>query len=161
MNDETKLSLGEDIPSFLMPMLEAAREQIEREHGIFSKLHLRATRIARGEASFNLTPDEDFADGEIIHGGVFTILLDTILAYTVWTRLDKFKPIATINLKTDYLSSVTPGTRIICDAICEGIEDDVAYCSGKATCKDTGRLIATAAGTFMVGTKGKSSGSRL
>lgn len=161
MNNDPKLSLGDDIPDFLMPMMEAARQMIEREHGMFAKVQLRATRIARGEASFNLTPTEEFTDGDFVHGGIFTILLDTILGYTVWTRLDQFTPIATINLKTDYLGSIEPGIRITCSAVCEVIEDDIAYCIGRATCRDSGKLLATAAGTFMVGTKGNTSGSRL
>lgn len=166
MSDEKKddrpgLSLGEDLPSFILPMLEASRQLIEKEHRLFSRLNLRATRIARGEAAFTLSVPGQFSEGAAIHGGVFTILLDTILAYTVWTRMEKFEPIATINLKTDYLGHALPDEKIVCTAWCEGITDDVAFCTGKAAHAGTGETIAMAEGTFMVGTKGRSTASRL
>ena len=166
MNEETPagtsdIALGDDLPSFIVPMLEASRHHIEKEHPIFSRLSLQATRIARGEAAFTLVVPDDFSEGNAIHGGIFTILLDTILAYTVWTRLEKFMPIATINLKTDYLGLAQPSQRIACTARCEGISDAVAFCSGKAVMQHTGDVVAMAEGTFMVGTKGRSSASRL
>ena len=41
------------------------------------------------------TVGDDFVDGPLIHGGILTIVLDTLLGYSVWTSLDQFTPIAT------------------------------------------------------------------
>ncbi|NHK27423.1 PaaI family thioesterase [Parvularcula flava] len=166
--DNQKLEIGDDLPDFILPMMEASRQFIQNEHNLFARLKtFRPTRIMRGQADFSITVPADFSEGasasgeRVIHGGIFTILLDTILAYTVWTRLDQFMPIATINLKTDYLGHAEPEQAIKVMAHCEGIADDVAFCSGKAVCAETGDVIALAEGTFMVGTKGRSSASRL
>ncbi len=148
-------------PSLLSPMLEAARGFIEGEHPLFKSLALKTTRLSEGEVCFRLTVPEDYLDGDHIHGGIFTIMLDTILGYSVWTSLDTFRPIATINLKTDYFGHVTPETTLICSGVCEGIRDEIAYCTGRATTEETGELIATATGTFMVGTRSMTSKSRL
>ena len=149
-----------DLPP-LIGMLEAARPMIEKEHPLFSSLGLKTTLIARGEVGFVLSVPEDFADGDHVHGGIFTILLDTILGYSVWSRMEEFAAIATINLKTDFFGTTEAGQRVHFKATCEGIRDDVAVCSARAECETTGELIATGAGTFMVGTRNKSAPSRL
>lgn len=160
--DDKKIEIGDDLPDFILPMMEASRQFIQKEHNLFARLKtFKPTRIMRGRADFSITVPADFSEGTVIHGGIFTILLDTILAYTVWTRLDRFMPIATINLKTDYLGHAEPEQAIRVMAECEGIADDVAFCSGKAVCAETGDVIALAEGTFMLGTKGRSSASRL
>ncbi|MEM1409816.1 MAG: PaaI family thioesterase, partial [Pseudomonadota bacterium] len=99
-----------------------------------------------------ITPNELFVDGTSIHSGLMTILLDTVMGMATWTELDEFKPLATINLQTDTYDHAKVGEMLVCEAICEGIMDDVAIVRGKATSED-GRLLATAAGTFMVGTR--------
>ncbi|MCI5045079.1 MAG: PaaI family thioesterase [Aquisalinus sp.] len=145
-----------DIPSPLSPVQQAARAFIESEHPLFSSLGLKATRISEGEISFRLTVPAGYSDGEYVHSGIMAIMLDTILGNAVWTSLDRFVPIATINLKTDYFSKVAPDTPLICSGICEGIRDDVAYSTGRAMIEKSGELVAMAAGTFMVGTRSKS-----
>ncbi len=150
-----------ETPSPISPMLEAARGFIESEHPLFKSLGLKTTRLSEGEVSFRLTVPETYSDGEFIHGGIFTIMLDTILGYAVWTRLDEFRPIATINLKTDYFADISPNTSLICSGICEGIRNDVAYCAGRALIEGSNELVATAAGTFMTGTRSTSTKSRL
>ncbi|MGV6801771.1 MAG: PaaI family thioesterase [bacterium] len=155
------MSGHENASEFAIAMLSAIRPSIENQHPLFGKVDLDVTSVGRGTMSCTLTAIEAFSDGAVIHGGMFTILLDTILAYAVWTRMDNFKPIATINLKTDYLGHATPGDRIICNAHCQNIHDNVAFCTGNAVLADTKSPIANAAGTFMVGTKNISAKSRL
>ncbi len=140
-------------PAPLTTILEASRKFIEEEHPLFKSLQLKTTNISKGEVSFSITMPDDYADGEYIHPGMFTIMLDTILGYVVWTSMDTFRPIATINLKSDYFESAPAGSSLIITGQCEGIRNEVAYCMGKATLEDSGELIATAAGTFMVGTR--------
>ena len=48
------------------------------------------------------------ADGKI-HGGLYTIIIDSIFGLAVFTALEAVKPIATINLRTDYLGEALPG----------------------------------------------------
>ncbi|MEM6649708.1 MAG: PaaI family thioesterase [Pseudomonadota bacterium] len=131
------------------------------EHVLFKDIPFKNLSADRGNVAFAITLPTHFSDGEEIHGGLFTILLDTILAVAAWTKMDVFQPQATINLKTDFFASVPPGTTIECHATCEDIVDEVAFCRGRALCPD-GKKLAHAAGTFMVGTSSSTpKGSRL
>lgn len=133
-------------------VLEGVRKTFENEHPLFAALHPRPLRFGRGEVAVEMTPTETFIDNGAIHSGLMTIILDTMLGIVTWTMLDEFIPLATINLQTDTYDHAMPGQKIICEALCEGIADDVSITRGKATSED-GSLIATAAGTFMVGTR--------
>ncbi|MEM9234485.1 MAG: PaaI family thioesterase, partial [Pseudomonadota bacterium] len=115
----------------------------------------------RGMIEFEVTVPGIFSDGDEIHGGLFTILLDTILATAAWSRMDTFQPLATINLKTDFFIDAKSGDVMLFRATCQSIEDDVAFCQGMAFGPD-GKPVAQADGTFMVGTTSPAvKGSRL
>jgi len=145
-----------DTPEPLAPSIAMAFEGIRaafaKEHPLFSQLKPKALRVGRGDLAIQLTPTETFLDGDRVHSGLMTVLLDTIMGMATWSDLETFEPLATINLQTDTYCQAEPGKNIICEAICEGIMDDVSIVRGKATSED-GTLLATAAGTFMVGTR--------
>lgn len=122
------------------------------EHPLFTQMEPKPLRVGRGEIAVRLTPTETFLDGEGISSGLMTVLLDTVMGTATWSQLDEFQPIATINLQTDTYCAAKAGRHIVCEAVCEGIMDDVAIVRGRIT-SDDGTLIATGAGTFMVGTR--------
>jgi acyl-coenzyme A thioesterase PaaI-like protein len=122
------------------------------EHPLFTQMAPKPLRVGRGELLIRVTPTETFLDGDRIHGGLMTILLDTIMGMATWSALEEFEPLATINLQTDTYDHAVAGRHVLCEAICEGIADDVSIVRGKAKSED-GTLLATAAGTFMVGTR--------
>lgn len=136
----------------MMQALSAIQDSFTKEHPLFTQMNPRTLRAGRGELAVQLTPTERFLDGERIHSGLMTILLDTVMGFATWADLDEFKPLATINLQTDTYDFAVAGHPIVCEAICEGISDDVAIVRGKVTSLD-GTLLATGAGTFMVGTR--------
>ncbi len=155
-----------DAPSDINPtigaMLRSARDFLAHEHSLFRTLALQPVLIGRGQATFALTLSPAFAGSDgFIHGGLCTIVLDSIFGLTVFTAMEEVKPIATINLRTDYVSRAMPGARVRCAAICEAVDDDVAYVSGKLTLEESGGLIAVASGAFMIGTKGPMKGMRV
>ena len=133
-------------------MMEGMRQRFETEHPLFGKLEFRTLRIARGDIAVSLRVPDTFADGEHIHTGFLTIVLDSIFGMATFLALDAPQPLATINLKTDTSRLVPPGTRLTVEATCEGIADDVSIVRGRATDED-GTLVASAAATFMVGTR--------
>lgn len=138
-------------PSIAMAF-EGIRTAFANEHPLFSQLNYRALRVGRGELVIEVTPTENFLDGDRIHSGFMTILLDTIMGMATWSDMETFQPLATINLQTDTFCHALPGKKVIIEAICEGLMDDVSIVRGKTTSED-GTLLATAAGTFMVGTR--------
>lgn len=147
--------------AFSLSLLEAMVPQIEKQHPLFSKVEFEITSVGRGEFSCLMSAPALFNDRDQVQGGMFTIFLDTILAMTIYTRMEAFQPVATINLKTDYLEPVIAGERFAFDAHCHAIRDDVAYCNGMARRVADNRAVAHAAGTFLVGTKNRQGGSRL
>lgn len=143
-------------------MLRSARDFLTHEHSLFRTLGLKPVLIGRGRTTFSLDLPADFADeAGFVHGGLHTIILDSIMGLTVFTSLDELKPIATINLRTDHLTTARAGTRAICACETTAIVGEIAYVSGRLTAEATGALIANAVGAFMVGTKGQVKGSRL
>ncbi|MEO1659298.1 MAG: PaaI family thioesterase [Pseudomonadota bacterium] len=148
MSDEKSEALAPGI----LTVFEGMRKTFKNEHPLFGGLNPRPVSASRGKLVVELTPSEDFLhDGEI-HPGLMTIILDTILGASVWSVLENFTPIATINLQTDTQNHARPGTVITCEAICEEVCDDIAIAHGRATSED-GTLLSTAAGTFIVGTR--------
>ncbi len=145
-----------DKPEPLAPGVAQAFEAIQaafsNEHPLFTQMAPKPVRVGRGEMAIQVTPTETFLDGGDIHPGLMTILLDTVMGIATWSDLDEFKPLATINLQTDVFCHSLPGKHVVIEAICEGILDDVSIVRGKATSED-GTLLATGAGTFMVGTR--------
>lgn len=154
-------SRGEINPA-IGSMLRSARDFLAHEHSLFRSLELQPILIGKGKAEFSMALPASFAgaDGDV-HGGLYTIIIDSIFGLCVFTALEEIKPIATINLRTDYIGAIRPGDRAVCAADCEAIRGDVAYVSGRLTAESDGRLLATGAGAFMVGTKGPIKGMRL
>lgn len=151
-----------DISPTIGAMLKSARDWLTHEHSLFKSLNLEPMLIGKGRATFAVDLPENFASAEgVIHGGLMTIIMDSIFGLTVFTALEELKPIATINLRTDYIADADPGARVICTAACEHIRGDVAHVSGDIKSHESNVLLATGSGAFMVGTRGLSKGSRL
>ena len=150
-----------DINPAVGAMLRAAREMLSHEHSVFRSLNLEPLTLGAGQSRFSMDLPPEFADGEAIQSGMLTMVLDSIMGMTVFTALQDLKPIATINLKTNYHRSGGLGERVICEAECHAIRDDVAFVRGAITSITDKDEIATAIGAFMIGTKGREKGSRL
>ena len=136
-------------------MLAQARDMLAHEHSLFRTLNLEPKLIGPGRTRFALDLPETYSDRMgSAHTGLSTILLDSFMGVTVLTALSALKPIATINLRTDFLFAAPAGARALCDCACEEIVDDVAYVTSTLKLDDGGRAVARASGAFMVGTKG-------
>lgn len=151
-----------DINPAIGAMLKSASEWLLHEHALFQTLDLKPMLIGRNKATFSVYLPEEFCDasGEI-HGALLTIIMDSIFGLAAFTALDELKPIATINLRTDYLRKVKPKGRVTCAAECVYLRGDIAYVAGGLTDEVTNELVATASGAFMVGTRGAGKESRL
>lgn len=143
-------------------MLKNARDWLTHEHSLFKSLNLEPVLIGKGRATFDVDLPADFtnADG-LVHGGLMTIIMDSIFGLAVFTALEELKPIATINLRADYLADTQAGARVTCTSECVEIRGDVAYVSGDVKTQTNKTLLAIGSGTFMVGTRGPTKGSRL
>lgn len=151
-----------DIHPSIGAMLNNARDWLTHEHSLFRSLNLEPTLFGKGKATFIVDLPEAFTgEGNLIHGGLMTIIMDSIFGLTVFTALEEIKPIATINLHIDYIANAEAGMRAVCAAHCIAVRDDIAHVSGDLKIEADGRLLATGSGAFMVGTRGPVKGSRL
>lgn len=90
----------------------------------------------------------------VLHGGVITSLLDATAGAAVFVALWSPTPIATLDLRIDYLKPATPGRDVVARATCFKVTSSVAFVRGAAYHDDEADPIASASATFMLGTKG-------
>jgi uncharacterized protein (TIGR00369 family) len=90
----------------------------------------------------------------VLHGGPITSLLDACCGAAVFLAMPAPQPIATLDLRIDYLRPATPHRSVIARAQCYKLGRSVAFVRAVAY-HDEGSEIAAAAATFMLSTKGK------
>jgi uncharacterized protein (TIGR00369 family) len=88
----------------------------------------------------------------LLASGAIVSLIDTASGTSVWVALGKFMPIATINMRIDYLRPARSGETIYARCGCTKLTHQVAFTRGIAHTGDPDRPIAHSSGTFMLGT---------
>lgn len=122
-------------------------------------LDLRLEDFADGMALFRLPYAEHLVGNPetgVLHGGVITTLLDATAGASVFMKTWKPVPVATLDLRIDYLKPATPPRDVMAKATCYKLTKSVAFVRAIAYHDDENDPIASAAGTFMVATKGRS-----
>jgi uncharacterized protein (TIGR00369 family) len=120
-------------------------------------LGLEFERFDRGEAVMTLPYQERLVgnpDTGVLHGGAITSLLDACCGAAVFMALDDPQPIATLDLRIDYLRPAVPGANVRAHASCFKVTRNVAFVRAVAFHDDESDPIAAAAGTFMLATQG-------
>jgi uncharacterized protein (TIGR00369 family) len=139
--------------------------KIAQLDGAFAKFvpHNRALGMefvdyAEGEAVMRLAWRPELVgnpDTGVLHGGVVTSLLDATCGISVFMRTWKPIPVATLDLRIDYLRPATPRLDLYAKATCYRTTRHVAFVRAVAYHEDPSHPIASAAGAFMIGTKGR------
>ena len=88
-------------------------------------------------------------DSGTLHGGIITALVDTAFAFAAFVRLQKFIPMATLDLRVNYLRAARPGVMVRAHAHCYRVSADLAFMRGEVFEDDTDEPFATCMGTFM------------
>jgi uncharacterized protein (TIGR00369 family) len=89
----------------------------------------------------------------VLHGGVVTTLLDSTSGAAVFSKLRVPAPIATLDLRIDYVRPSTPGEPLYARVECYKVTHHVAFCRGFAYNKDESDVVASTSGTFMLRTQ--------
>ena len=128
-------------------------------------LGLKVIGASRGFASMQLEWREELVGNPetgVLAGGPLTAMLDGCCGMSVATMLTAPEPFATLDLRIDYVRPAEPGKPVIAEAECYRITRSVAFtamtnrpCFDPNHHGDAKDPIAAAAGTFMLGTKGK------
>jgi uncharacterized protein (TIGR00369 family) len=119
-------------------------------------LGMELIELERGEATFRLPYDAKLVgnpDTGVLHGGAITALLDASSGASVFAALTEWVPIATLDLRIDYLRAAEPGRDVVCHATCYKRTRNVAFTRAIAYHDDPADPIASSVGTFMLSTK--------
>ncbi len=96
----------------------------------------------------------------VLHGGAITALLDACCGSAAFNALATPQPIATLDLRIDYLGPAEPRRDVIASAECFKVTRNVAFVRAVAFHDDEASPIAAATCTFMVGTNPGSFGRK-
>ncbi|MCX5743641.1 MAG: PaaI family thioesterase [Proteobacteria bacterium] len=119
-------------------------------------LGLTVVAMARGSATFQLPYDAKLVgnpDTGVLHGGAITALLDATSGAAVFSSLVTWVPIATLDLRIDYLRPAEPPRAVLAHATCYKMTKNVAFTRAVAYHDDPADPIASSVGTFMISTR--------
>jgi uncharacterized protein (TIGR00369 family) len=85
----------------------------------------------------------------VVHGGVITALLDSWYGLAIFVRMARLRPMATLDLRIDYLKPATPGRDILGGAFCYKLGHELAFVRGAAYHDSPDDPIATSSAIFM------------
>jgi uncharacterized protein (TIGR00369 family) len=120
-------------------------------------LGIRVVSVTSEEAVFELPYDPKLVgnpDTGVLHGGAITALLDGVSGCAVFATITEMVPIATLDLRIDYLRPAEVGKTVRAKATCYKTTRNVAFTRGVAYHDDPDDPIAHSVGTFMLSTKG-------
>jgi uncharacterized protein (TIGR00369 family) len=123
-------------------------------------LGIRVLQMTEAEVVFELPYAAKLVgnpDTGTLHGGAITALLDACSGAAVFAALTDPVPIATLDLRIDYLKPAEPGKSVISRASCYKMTHNVAFTRAAAYQDEPDNVVAHSVGTFMLSTKmGKS-----
>lgn len=97
--------------------------------------------------SENLIGDPDTG---IPAGGLVTTLLDHVGGMAVWKSLTEYAPIATLDLRVDYMRAAQTGHDLYAQAECYKLTRNVAFVRALAFETDASDPVATAQATYII-----------
>ena len=121
------------------------------------ELGLEITSLEAGKAALRLEYDNRLAGNPetgVVHGGVISTLLDTVSGLSAMSAVSSTTPVATLDLRIDYLKPADPGNAIIGEADCFRLNKSVEFVRGIAHHGDSNDPIAHCVGTFMLNAAG-------
>ena len=112
-------------------------------------LSMELKRLDRGESRIYIeTGQKHLQPYGIVHGGVYASLIDAAAYWAVYAGIDEIVGLTTVELKVNYLSSVSKG-RLIGKG--KSIKIGKTICLGEASIEDEkGNLVAHGTSTLMV-----------
>jgi uncharacterized protein (TIGR00369 family) len=90
----------------------------------------------------------------VLAGGVVTTLLDHVCGMAVWTALDRFTSIATLDLRIDYMRAAKPGLDLMARARCYKLTRSVAFVRAWAYDESPDDPVAAAQSAFVLDSDG-------
>jgi uncharacterized protein (TIGR00369 family) len=127
------------------------------QHPLFRTFGIQIVRVAAGKAVMQMPHSPRLADRRsALHRGALVTLLDTTCGLAIFSALDSLRPIATIDLRVDFLRTIPPHAGLVADVECVGRTDRIAYITGRGHSSSDDEPIALVAGSFAIDTFGPS-----
>jgi len=123
----------------------------------FRELGLHITALEPGKAAISLDYQDRLVGNPetgVVHGGVISTLLDTLSGLAAMSAIAANTPMATLDLRIDYLKPARPGKAIFAEADCFRRTNSVAFVRAAAHHGDNNDPIAHCIATFMLNSAG-------
>lgn len=92
------------------------------------------------------------AESRVIASGVVTALLDNGCGMAMWARMNEFKPIATLDLRIDYMRPAKPGLDLRVTAHCYKLTRTIGFVRAFAYDATPEDPVAAAQAAFIITT---------
>lgn len=90
----------------------------------------------------------------VLAGGLVTTLLDHVGGLAVWVGLKTYQPIATLDLRVDYMRAAIPGRDLIAEARCYRLTRSIGFVRAWAFEDDPADPVAAAQSAYVVSAEG-------
>ncbi len=120
-------------------------------------LGVKFVAIDLGRATLSLPYSEKLVgntDTKVLHGGVLTALLDQASGLAAVASFDDTLPVATLDLRIDYMRAGRPGKAIIAEAHAYKTTRHIAFVRAIAHDGDVDDPVATSQASFMTTARG-------
>ncbi|HEV7227339.1 PaaI family thioesterase [Brevundimonas sp.] len=93
-------------------------------------------------------------DTGVLAGGLVTTLLDHVGGLAVWTALDGFRPLATLDLRVDYMRAAERGRDLLAEAECYRLTHSIGFVRAWAFEDDPSDPVAAAQAAYILDSNG-------
>ena len=90
------------------------------------------------------------AETRVIASGVVTALLDNGCGMAVWEKINEFKPVATLDLRIDYMRPAKPGLDVLVTAQCYKLTRTIGFVRALAYDATPDDPVAAAQAAFVI-----------
>lgn len=137
--------------------LIAAKAFFGTDHPLFGAFGIDVERIDPEGAVMTMPCVAELCDRRgATHLGAITTLLDTTCGLSIFAKLGDMRPIATIDLRVDFIEAAAAGEGVRSEVTCIAVAGDVAYVRGEARGCNSAKMLASVSGSFAIGTLGPS-----
>ena len=93
-------------------------------------------------------------DTGVLAGGLVTTLLDHAGGLAIWVALKGFQPIATLDLRVDYMRAAEPGADLLAEARCYRLTHSIGFVRAWAFETSPHDPVAAAQAAYMINADG-------
>jgi len=90
----------------------------------------------------------------VLAGGLVTTLLDHVGGLALWVALKTYQPIATLDLRVDYMRAAIPGRDLIAEARCYRLTRSIGFVRAWAFEDDPADPVAAAQSAYVISAEG-------